>query len=362
MATVGTICKEGSECKSKACYVVQSAPYEKRCAITILNCSQTQMAVFVSTSSLTCKKKGGQACMSLTDTSCTYGCYQMQFRISFRCASELLQCNPIQEIGIYNKFGQLRCLQTAFHLCSAKNECMYDCAFDLLTDIQQCTPSLYYCADNNYAVCLIGQTQYGCRKKDGIQCTNDNECIKKCYLATRTINSMNLKCSSRLIDCSNMPGTTIAVNLNNIAICALNDGQKCTIQGISLECLNERCMQIEHNQNILKCITYQSVDNCDLCKTTQVCVADVNNAGICRQANGQTNCDSNSCANICLISRYNQMICTIPCEPSCNNPCLSEITGLKPICSKLPGERCDITIQGQCEFECLEIDGFLTSF
>ncbi|CAL6057579.1 Hypothetical_protein [Hexamita inflata] len=365
MASVGTPCEESSFCKSKACYVCEKAPNEKRCAITQLTCSATQMSVYVSTSSLTCKKRGGQACLSLTDTTCAYGCFQKQYYDTFRCALSTLTCNPGLYAAIVNNTGQLKCLQATYTICSDNSVCFSDCLIELLSNTKQCTPGYKDCSKFVPAriPALLGQ-KLVCVYTDGSLCTLDTECGQKCYPATAsTTGSDGLisarKCSSRVVDCSKISGTTEAVNLANKAICALNDGQTCPTQGISLECFNERCMQIEHDRTKLKCITLTSVSTCDACdKLTQVCVADANNNGVCRQANGQTKCDNDSCANTCMVSRANENICSIPCESSCLNTCYSESSGLKPICSKKPGETCDITIEGQCDYACLEVDSY----
>ncbi|CAL6087007.1 Hypothetical_protein [Hexamita inflata] len=360
MAQVGTICTDKSECKSRACYPCEKAPNEKRCAITQLTCSATQMSVYVSTSSLTCKKIGGQACLSVSDTTCAYGCFNKQHYQTFRCAQYYLTCSNVQQVAIMTNAGVSQCLKAVYQPCSDPNECVFDCIIEMpATDIKKCTPYILDCSAKPTTFPVLRGSDVKCVKIPGQKCLLDDECGKKCYPATASVSNDVLKCSSKQIDCSSVPGTRVAVNIANEAICGLNDGEICPTQGVSLECFNERCMQVEHDRKTLKCITLASRSVCDACDdTTQVCVANAQNEGVCRLANGQTGCDDTSCANTCLISRAQIMTCTIPCEPTCENPCLSEKTGLKPICSKLPGEQCDVTIQGQCEFACLEKDSY----
>ncbi|CAL6058288.1 Hypothetical_protein [Hexamita inflata] len=359
MAAVGTICTDQEICKSRACYVCEKAPNEKRCAITQLTCSATQMSVYVSTSSLTCKKIGGQSCLSTSDTTCAYGCLQRQYYQTFRCALFYQTCNNVQYNGAINSQGQPKCLKATFQVCSDQSECLQDCLIEIKSDTMQCTPTRGDCSASGSAkyVPMMLVDKVICRKVQGTSCSTNDECGQMCYPASGSTSER--KCSSKLLNCSGLTGTTVAVNADNKTICALNDGKICPSQGVSLECLNQRCMQIEHDRTTLKCITLTSVSLCDACnKTNQVCVTDANNDGICRERNGFIGCDQNNCANLCLISRKNEMICTIPCESSCANPCFSENTGMKPICSKLPGETCDLTIEGQCEFSCLEVDTF----
>ncbi|CAL6089046.1 Hypothetical_protein [Hexamita inflata] len=357
MTAVGTICTDNTQCQTQACYPNQKAPYEKRCAVMQTTCMSAEMPVYVSDRFVKCKSTGGQYCFSLTDTTCVYGCFNKQHTPNFRCAKHYLTCNNLQQVAITSYDYTPSCVKAIYQPCSDIDQCVFDCIIETTSDIKKCTPSMIDCSAKPNTFPVLRGTQLKCVKIPGQTCLQDDECGKKCYPATASVSNNVLKCSSKQIDCSKIPGTRVAVNIANEAICALNDGQICPTKGVSLECFNERCMQVEYDRKTLKCITLASRSVCDACDAkTQVCVANAQNEGVCSLTNGQTGCDDTSCANTCLISRANIMTCTIPCEPTCDNPCLSESTGLKPICSKLPGQQCDITIEGQCEFACLEVD------
>ncbi|CAL6109441.1 Hypothetical_protein [Hexamita inflata] len=348
--TEGTICTQNSNCDSKACYITDQDPSIKKCARIGANvqCSNTNIQVFVSVSGYTCKDISGKTCKSESDsTTCAYGCYQDVLMNKFRCSTAIvLQC-PMGQARKYKSAALVpQCLLRENMKCTQSNQCIYECIEQLI--------SHYFLCSNQFSACVSPLKPYlqsyslVCKLETGRVCVLNSDCASNaCY---PVVKSSTLLCSPSVITCT--AGASQALNSQTQPFCALNAGSECSTEPADEQCFSGVCLQIQFDSNSLKCISMESVPTCSSCDSTQKCVADSNNAGICLSINGQSGCTQNSCANYCLASRDNTQICSVQCA-SCSSTCYSERTGISPICGKTAGDSCDPDQSGECEFSCI---------
>ncbi|CAL5994846.1 Hypothetical_protein [Hexamita inflata] len=354
MKQVGQQCDNQNECNSLACYIDINDNYIKKCASKQLTCLVSQIQVYVSQESQTCLKKGGYACLSVGDTTCTFKCRQKQGYQSFRCSIQPLDCNEIKTAVILDD-GTTECKLNTGQQCSNKLDCATAACYLNLDQDQYLCSVLKDCSIGAKVPYTLGTQIISsiCNIPNNYKCPNDDRCQSNtCY---SVIKSEIKRCTSLTLTCAVGEIKTLSVSLQDVS-CTLDTGESCQTEGNNLTCFSGYCAQLKRKPDILRCISLQSLSVCDSCSADQKCVIDDNSNATCYSRNGIQNCTDDSCANFCIQSQSGPKICSLPCNSLCDqNLCISDLTGFHPKCNKDPGETCDPTIISQCEFSCLEV-------
>ncbi|CAL6097703.1 Hypothetical_protein [Hexamita inflata] len=333
---VGEPCSNDSDCFTNACYTTNMG--EKKCAVKLI-CSTNQTPIFQNTTTSKCLKSGGQSCSLPDDSTCAFGCFSYRPDNSTKCAVAYEPACDNTHIGIIKQTDNIKkCYLIPDQDCekSAEN-CQFECMQDLGANYNfKCSNSIQTCTSPQTPFISATTKIVVCKLENYQLCQSDAECASNtCY---PVIQSLIKKCAPNQIDCTSYPGMIPAININLNPVCIKNTGQICSTEGVDASCFSGICAQIRNMPHILKCIPTESISTCQSCDSSKKCVND-QSVAICLMKNGQINCDTNSCANSCIISKNIQMICSVQCETTCDpSKCKSDQTGENPSCkSKLSG-------------------------
>ncbi|CAL5993811.1 Hypothetical_protein [Hexamita inflata] len=281
-----------------------------------------------------CLKADGQACQ-LNDKTCAYGCFSYRLDNSTRCAGAYEPVCDATHVGVIKSADNLKCNLFPNQACTKESEeiCQFECMKDLgVNSSLKYSKEIVSCTSPQTPFISAQSKEVICKLDNNLECQTDSECASNtCY---PVINSIIKKCAPTTISCPES-GTIQALDKSLNPICIKNAGESCSTEGPDPTCFSGICAQIRNGPLTLKCIPKQSITICSSCDPSRKCVNDPLDA-LCLQRNGQINCEIDSCANQCIMSRKSKMTCSVQCEATCDPlKCKSDKTGEEPSCKLL---------------------------